>query len=136
MSPFESQVPGDAQAMMVAISNEMVGIYKDQFGRGPTKARTHWCGRDILAVVLENTLTTSERSLLKLGEHERLHDLRMLFQHAAEREFCETVERLTGRAVRSFTSGFDSKVDGLSVEFFVLYPAGYQGPSRGRPESA
>jgi len=81
-------------------------------------------------------LTTSERSLLKLGEHERLRDLRMLFQHAAERQFCETVERLTGRAVRSFSSGFDSQEDGLSVEFFVLYPIGYQGPSRGRPEAA
>ena len=30
--------------ILSAISNEMVRIYKDQFGRGPTKTRTRWAG--------------------------------------------------------------------------------------------
>jgi uncharacterized protein YbcI len=40
-----------------AISTEMVRIYKDQFGRGPTKTRTQWAGPDIKLVTLERTFT-------------------------------------------------------------------------------
>jgi hypothetical protein len=46
------------------------------------------------------------------------------------REFCEPVERLTGRTVRAFISGIDTEADGLSVETFVLHPAGSDMPSR------
>jgi hypothetical protein len=54
----------------------------------------------------------------------------MFFQYATVREFCEPVERLTGRKVRAFLSGIDTEVDGLSTEIFVLHPQGYEGPSR------
>ncbi len=119
-----------AQSLTLAISNEMVRIYKEQFGRGPTKTRTTWCGPDLITTVLEETLTPAERNLVKLGEHQRLRDLRMFFQYASVREFCEPIERLTGRKVRSFVSGMDTEVDGLAVELFVLHPEGYEGPSR------
>ena len=109
------------------ISNEMVRIYKDQFGRGPTTARAAWCGDDILTVILEDTFTPAERNLVKMGEHERLRETRMFFQYASVREFCEPVERLTGRTVRGFISGIDTEVDGLSMETFVMYPIGVEG---------
>jgi uncharacterized protein YbcI len=115
--------------MLNAISNEMVRIYKDQFGRGPTKTRTQWAGPDVLLVTLEQTFTPAERRLRELGEHGRLRDLRMLFQYAEVRLFCEPVERLSGRKVRAFISGIDTKMD-LASEMFVLHPADYDGPSR------
>ncbi|HEV7806273.1 MAG TPA: Na-translocating system protein MpsC family protein [Solirubrobacteraceae bacterium] len=117
------------QSALSAISNEMVAIYKDQFGRGPTKTRTHWAGPDVLVVTLENTFTSAERTLLALGEHERLRDLRLLFQYAEVARFCAPVERLTGRKVRAFISGIDTAAD-LATEMFVLHPEGYDGPSR------
>jgi uncharacterized protein YbcI len=117
-------------AAVVAISNEMVRLYKSQFGRGPTKARTHWCGEDAIAVVLEDTFTPAEHSLVRMGEHARLRETRMFFQYASVRDFCEPIERLTGRTVKSFVSGVDTEVDGLALEFFILYPAGEEGPSR------
>jgi hypothetical protein len=46
------------------------------------------------------------------------------------RQFWEPVERLTGRTVRSFVSGIDTEVDGLSIETFVLHPEGSDAPSR------
>ena len=116
--------------LLMEISNAMVGLYKSQFGRGPTKARTNWAGADTVVVTLEDTLTPAERNLVKMGQHQRLRDTRMFFQYASVREFCEPVERITGRKVRSFLSGIDTEVDGLSVEAFVLHPAGYDGPSR------
>src|SRR3954452_4754411 len=83
--------------VLSAISNEMVRIYKDQFGRGPTKTRTQWAGPDILVVTLEQTFTPAERRLRELDEHERLRELRLLFQYAAVSVFCDPVEQLTGR---------------------------------------
>ena len=117
-------------SVLLAISNEMVRLYKQQFGRGPTKARSSWAGPDTLVVVLEETLTPAERNLVRLGEHERLRESRSFFQYASVREFCEPVERLTGRKVRAFVSGTDADVEGLSVETFVLHPAGHRGASR------
>ena len=116
--------------LLSQISNEMVRLYKDQFGRGPVRARTHWCGPDALTVLLEDTLTTADRNLVRMGEHGRLRDMRTLIQYATVREFCEPVERLTGRTVRAFISGIDTAVDGLSVETFVLHPQGADVPSR------
>ena len=117
-------------SVSAAISDEMVRLYKDQFGRGPNRVRTYWCNEDILTTVLEDTLTLAERNLATLGEHGRLRETRMFFQHATVREFCEPVERLTGRKVRAFISGIDTAADGLAIETFILHPEGYDGPSR------
>ncbi len=118
------------QSVLMAISNEMVRLYKERFGRGPTKTRTHWLGQDVIAVLLEDTLTPVERSLVSMGEHQRLRDLRMFFQYATVPEFCEPIERLTGRKVRAFISGIDTAVGGASTEMFFLHREGYDGPSR------
>ena len=117
-------------SITMEISNAMVRLYKEIFGRGPTLARTHWAGPDALVAFLEDTLTPAERNLVGMGEHQRLRDTRMFLQYATIRQFCEPVEQITGRKVRSFLSSIDTEVDGLSIETFVLHPAGYSGPSR------
>ncbi len=126
----DSELAATEHGTLSAISNEMVRIYKDQFGRGPTKTRTQWAGPDLLVVTLEQTFTPAERKLCSMGEHARLRELRLLFQYAETGVFCAPVERLTGRTVRAFVSGIDTYAD-LATETFVLYPAGYDGPSRG-----
>jgi uncharacterized protein YbcI len=133
MCPLEAEPDGDRTdkaSALASISAEMVRLYKEQFGRGPTKARTNWSGRDMIVVTLEDTLTPADRNLLTLGEDARLRETRMLFQYSWVREFCEPVERLTGRKVRAFISGIDTAADGMSMEAFVLHPEGYDGPSR------
>jgi uncharacterized protein YbcI len=128
-SPLDEDAAA-AQSVVAAISNEMVRLYKEKFGRGPTRARTHWAGPDIVVAVLEDTLTAVERTLADLGEHARLRDTRLYLQYASVRDFCEPVERLTGRRVRSFHSSIDTLVDGLAIETFVLHPEGAPAPSR------
>lgn len=120
----------ERQSLSLEISNAMVRLYKEHFGRGPTKARTHWCTPDLITVTLEDTLTAAERNLVKMGEHGRLRDMRMFFQYATVHEFCEPVETVTGRKVRAYISGIDTEADGMSVETFALHPEGYDGPSR------
>jgi uncharacterized protein YbcI len=131
MTSSEQRTGGDGrQSVLASISDEMVRLYKEQFGRGPTRVRTSWCGDDTLTTILEETLTPAEHNLAALGEHERLRETRMFFQYATVREFCEPVERLTGRTVRAFISGIDTAVDGLALETFIFYPVGSEGPSR------
>ncbi|HWT94672.1 MAG TPA: Na-translocating system protein MpsC family protein [Solirubrobacteraceae bacterium] len=128
MSADQQEAPH--ASVEVAISTEMVRLYKNQFGRGPTRARTEWAGGDAILTILEDTLTPAERNLVEMGEHERLRETRMFFQYATVREFCEPVERLTGRKVRAFISGIDTEANGLATELFVLHPARSSAPSR------
>lgn len=126
----DDEEQADAGRGLAEISNEMVRLYKDQFGRGPTRVRTKWAGPDVVVCTLEDTFTPAERNLADMGEHARLRDLRSFFQYAAVREFCEPVERVTGRRVKAFISGVDTQADGVSAELFVLHPEGSDEPSR------
>jgi uncharacterized protein YbcI len=98
-----------------------VRLYKEQFGRGPTKARTHYAGPDTVVSTIQNSLTPAERSMLALDEHQRVREIRMFFQHASERDFTEAVEQITGRKVWAFVSGMDTHRD-VAIEVFYLEP--------------
>jgi uncharacterized protein YbcI len=120
----------EGQSLQLAVSNAMVKLYKDQFGRGPTKARTHFAGPNVLITTLEDSMTPAERNLVAMGEFQRLRDTRMFFQYASEGEFRDTVERLTGRTVWAFVSGIDTQRD-VSSEVFYLDPVLPEGESGG-----
>ena len=80
----------DQRGMQTAeLSNAMVRIYKEQFGRGPTKAHSVYAGPDLVVCTLEHSLTPAEHRMVKLGEHQRVRDIRTFFQHASEKEFVE-----------------------------------------------
>jgi uncharacterized protein YbcI len=59
--------------------------------------------------------------MIALGEHQRVRETRTFLQHASERYFTETVERITGRRVRAFVTGTDTHRD-VSSEVFYLEP--------------
>lgn len=103
------------------LSRAMVRLYKEHFGRGPTKAQSVYATANLLICTLENSLTPAERNMAEMGEHQRLRDIRMFFQHASENEFVEVVEQITGRVVRGFVSGIDTEKD-ISSEVFYLQP--------------
>jgi uncharacterized protein YbcI len=103
------------------VTNGMVRLYKELFGRGPTKARTNYAGPDTLVATIENSLTPAERNMIDLGEDQRVREIRMFFQHASHAEFTGTVEQITGRRVRAFVSGMDTDQD-VATEVFYLEP--------------
>ena len=115
--------------LLAQVSNEMGRVYKDQFGRGGTRIRSDFLTPDVLVVVLEESLTAAERTLVEMGEHERLREQRVFMQYATKSAFVAPIERLTGRTVRAFVSGIDTAED-VSTETFVLHPAGASEPSR------
>jgi uncharacterized protein YbcI len=126
MSVSDEATPDDQtvipiQGQAAQISNEMVRLYKSLFGRGPTRARTSYAGPDTILVTLEHSLTPAEQTLAEMGEHQRLRDVRMFFQYAREEDFRDVIERVTGREVRAFISGIDTRQD-VSAELFYLHP--------------
>jgi uncharacterized protein YbcI len=125
----QSGASTEAQISKLAeISREMVRLYKSQFGRGPTRARSDFAGPDLVVCTLEDSLTPAEKRMAEMGEHQRLRDLRLYFQHATEEQFCEVIERVMGRKVRAFISGLDTDSD-VSAELFYLESDGARGPS-------
>jgi uncharacterized protein YbcI len=108
-----------SQSVRAELSREMVRLYKEVFGRGPTKARSDFAGTDILICTLEESFTPAEQALVSLGEFQRLRDTRTYFQHATEDKFCGVVERVLNRKVRAFVSGVDVERD-VSSEIFYL----------------
>jgi uncharacterized protein YbcI len=110
---------GTQISSLAEISREMVRLYKSQFGRGPTRARSDFAGPDLVVCTLEDTLTPAEKRMAELGEHQRLRDLRLYFQHVSQEQFCEIIERVLGRKVRAFVSGMDTKED-VAAELFYL----------------
>ena len=108
---------------LAEVSNAMVRLYKEMFGRGPTKARSGLSGPDTLVCTLEDTFTPAERKMVEADELQRLRELRMYFQHASENEFVGAVEQITGRKVRAFVSGMDVHRD-VATEVFYLEPEG------------
>jgi uncharacterized protein YbcI len=108
---------------MLEISNAMVRLYKEAFGRGPTKARAQFAGPDTLVVVLESSLTVAERNLVAMGEHQRLREARLFFQYALEDQFRAIVEQALNRRTVAFVSGIDTHRD-VAMEVFTLESAG------------
>ena len=102
------------------IGREIVRLCSEYYGRGPTRARTYSTG-DVIVVVLEETFTPAEKTLIARGEAESIQDIRRRFQRAMADEFTAVVERATGRQVRSFLSETDLEND-ISVELFILAP--------------
>ncbi len=120
----ESGDAADRASTLAEISREMVRLYKEQFGRGPTRARSNFAGPDVLVCTLEDSFTPTEERLAEMGEHRRLVDMRLYFQHATEAEFRAVIEAQLGRRVRAFVSGTDTHSD-VSTEVFYL-----EGPAR------
>lgn len=107
----------DSSALL-QVSNAMVALHKEQFGRGPTKARSHYAG-DVLVCVLEDVLLPAERKLTEMGDQGRVRDSRTAFQAATASEFIDAVEAIAHRKVVAFASGVDTDA-GTVFENFLF----------------
>ncbi len=108
--------------LALAISNAVVGELASTTGRGPTQAKTT-LGDNAVFVVLQDTLTRGERTLVGAGESEAVLDLRRRWQRVMRESCSQKIERLMGRKVLGFMS--DNHIDpDIAVEVFILEPLG------------
>jgi uncharacterized protein YbcI len=112
---------GDEQALGAQrdeISRGLVRLHSEYYGRGPTKARTYLV-EDLVVVVLEETFTKAERTLVERGEVDAVQQIRRRFQQQMADQFKSVVEQATGRAVRAFVSETSLEND-MAIETFLL----------------
>ena len=113
--------PDRGDSELAQLSNSMVRLYKELFGRGPTRVRTSYAGPDLIVTTLRDSLTRAELNMAAAGDHERLRELRMYYQYRHEADFVGSVEEVTGRKVEAFVSGMDTRRD-VASELFYLEP--------------
>ena len=116
-APSEQHQDGEIAA---AISNLTVHLLSEYTGRGPTRARTHISG-ELVAVVVQDTMTRGERSLIRDGEGDRVLDTRQAFQRTMHADLAGGVAQITGREVVAFMSANHIDPD-VGVEIFILAP--------------
>jgi uncharacterized protein YbcI len=115
-------------ALQLSISNAVVGFLREYTGRGPTKARTT-IRDNVVLVMLEQTLTKGEQSLVAKGRGEKVLALRQEYQEAMREESSARVAELTGRNVIAMMSANHLAPD-LAAEIYVL-----DGPTKHNPRS-
>lgn len=106
---------------LAAVSNAMVRLHKEQFGRGPSNARAHFAGPDALMCVLDDALLPAERKMIEMGDQGRVRESRIAFQAATQQQFVNAVEQILLRKVSAFGSGLDPD-RGTVFECFAFEP--------------
>ena len=101
-----------------AVSNAMVKLHKEQFGRGPTSAHSNFAGPDTLVCVLLDALLPAERKMVELGDEGRVRETRIAFQAATATEFVEAIEDIVKRKVRAFGSAVDPDANVVFENFY------------------
>jgi len=109
---------GPNGALRHDISNAIVGLYKEHYGKGPTRCRTY-LQPDLVIVVLGEGYTAAEQTLFEGGRWHEVRQARQIWQDTMKERFVETIERLTGHTVVAFMSANHQEPD-LAVEMFVL----------------
>jgi uncharacterized protein YbcI len=111
----------DRGKLSAAISQAILGIHREHYGRGANRARTVM-GADYIICFLEDIYTPVERTLIDAGRFEAVRETRSAFQDTMRDNFSAEVERLSGRKVVGFLSQVHVDPD-LAVETFILEPS-------------
>lgn len=111
--------------LSAAISNAVVRVFREYTGRGPDRARA-FIDDDLIAVVLEDTLTKGERTLVAEGKSDVVLQYRYAYQQTMRADLIAAVESLAGRKVRAFLSDNSTDPD-VAVESFVMEPVAQNG---------
>jgi uncharacterized protein YbcI len=119
VSEISAERSGEGR-LAAAISNKVVRVITDYTGRGPTRARAY-IQDDLVSVVVQDTLTKGERSLVQDGRAEVVMTMRKAFQDTMRDDLVAGIEELTGRRVLAFFSANHIGPD-AALESFLLAP--------------
>ena len=118
--PILHEPPDLAHEARTAITDGLVALLKEFYGRGPDRAKTY-VNHDLVVCLLRGGFTRVEQTLLDGGYGPEVIRQRMAFQEAMRPRFEKVVEDATGRKVIGFMSGNQQDPD-MICEVFVLAP--------------
>jgi uncharacterized protein YbcI len=116
-----TQAPQGKQAL-ASISESLVSLHREFYGKGPTKAKTFLVNGTVLCL-LRGGFTAVEKTLIETGRQQAVHDIRHSFQAAMKEKFTDVVQDALGRKVVAYMSTVHTDPD-ISAELFVLEPNG------------
>jgi uncharacterized protein YbcI len=116
-APQAHQTRGD---ILAQVTDAMVQLHKEYYGKGPTKAKTFLVDNTLLCL-LEGGFTVVEKTLIDAGRAAAVHDVRHSFQSAMEQPFVRVVEEILERKVLAYMSQVHTDPD-IAAELFVLEP--------------
>lgn len=116
-STSTSRADGD---VLTAVSDGMVGLLKEFYGHGPTRAKSYYQD-DVVVCILRGGFSRVEQTLLDGGRGPAVIQQRMEFQEVMRDRFTGVIENATGRPVIGFMSGNQQHPD-LMCEVFILGP--------------
>jgi uncharacterized protein YbcI len=109
-------------ALLSAISNGIVALLREHYGRGPMKAKTYALDDIIVCVLRGSGFTPIERTMMDSGEPERVVAMREDFQRLMAKRYTELIEEMTDRKVVAFLSQAHVEPDLTLEVFFVDRP--------------
>ncbi len=108
----------DHGQMRAAISNAIVALMKEYYGKGPTAAKTY-LNDEYVFTVLEGGLTRNEETMIHAGEQDFVRLYRLKYQQVVRHQLIGVVQDITGTRVLDYHSQvvFDPP---RGFEMFVL----------------
>jgi uncharacterized protein YbcI len=105
--------------LLSAISNGIVKLLHEHYGRGPIKAKTYALDDIVVCVLRGVGFTPLEKTMMEVGEPERIVALREDFQRLMAGRYKQLIEGLTGRRVLAFLSQAHVEPD-ITLEVFFI----------------
>jgi uncharacterized protein YbcI len=113
--------------LLARVTNAVVPLYREHFGKGPTRSKSYLAG-NLLLCVMGDLFTTAERTLIAAGEGQRVRAARLAVGEAIEAELRAAVERILDRRVLTSTSQVLLEPE-IGMVVFVLEPASAAAPA-------
>jgi uncharacterized protein YbcI len=123
--PNSTSISSPHGDVLTTISDGMVALLKEFYGRGPTRAKSYY-EDDLVVCVLRGGFSRVEQTLLDGGRGQAVIQQRMEFQEVMRDRFTGVIEQATGRAVIGFMSGNQQHPD-MMCEVFILDPTDLLG---------
>jgi uncharacterized protein YbcI len=117
----------DEGRLLARVTNAVVHLYREHFGKGPTRSKSYLT-TNLLFCVMGDLFTTAERTLIAAGEGDRVRAARLAVSDAIEAELRATVERILERRVLTSTSQVLLEPE-IGMVVFVLEPASAAAPA-------
>jgi uncharacterized protein YbcI len=105
--------------LLSEISNRIVKLLREHYGRGPIKAKTYVMDDIVVCVLRGVGFTPLEKTIMDSGEPARVVAMREDFQRIMASRYKELIEELTDRQVVAFLSQAHVEPD-ITLEVFFI----------------
>jgi uncharacterized protein YbcI len=118
----QPSVPRSRGIRLAEITNGLVRLHREYYGKGPTQAKTYAVDDTILCI-LRGGFTTVEETLMADGKWAEVEETRRSFQGTMRERFVGVVEAALDRRVIAYMSQVNAE-PAVAIELFMLAPAG------------